>query len=205
MKIPSRIIIYIHIVLFILSIPGINAVNSQEILKEWSDFSSSQVSGEVIKWLKQESYNILSKKKGKDLQVKCPEFYGRYGVFITIIKGNKVRGCYGAFTHRSHNLNSILKEYLKGSLRLDNRYKPLGIEELKGISIILTVTTQPYQFDIKDLEMLDISNYGIIFHNEMGGQTIFVPAEIKTHSYMMNLIKTNKVVSVSSFKAVTIK
>ena len=58
---------------------------------------------------------------------------------------------------------------------------------------------------LNDIDVLDISRYGIMIAFENNEYVVFVPAEIKTHSYLKKLIKQRHVSSVSAFKAVTIR
>ncbi len=193
------------IVAVILILLQLGSTHSREILEDWSSFAVSGSSKELVRWLKDEAINFLAGKEHRAIITECPSFYGRFGIFITLIKEKKVRGCFGAFAHSSENIESVLREYLKGALRQDHRYKPLEIVELSDTDIIVTITSQPYQVVFSDLDTLDISRYGIMTDFENGGRAIFVPAEIKTHSYMRKLIGPRRIASASAFRAVTIR
>ena len=94
-------------------------------LKEWKSFSKTSASKQIIEFIK---CNSIQELKGIDCNLpipNAPSFYGQLGIFITIVNKRKVRGCYGAFNHKSKDLSYVLQEYLKGALKDDPRYPPL--------------------------------------------------------------------------------
>lgn len=183
-----------------------SSVFSFENLQKWNDFIRSKNSKKIITWLKLNSYSILSDTKSKKIElknIKIPPFYGQLGIFITLIKSNKVRGCYGSFYHNSENINLVLLNYLKNALRSDYRYKPIAVEELEEMKIIITITSQP--MIINDFNIIDISRYGVLIKSENRSPLVLVPSEIKTHSYINKLIKKYNNPEISVFKALTLK
>ncbi len=76
---------------------------------------------------------------------------------------------------------------------------------MSDIDIIVTITSQPHQVAFEDIDMLDISRYGIMIVFENSERVVFVPAEIRTHSYMRQLIGRRRIANVSAFRAVTIR
>ena len=195
----------IFLIFVIISLSFINPSYSAQSLKEWRDFIESGKSSQLIKWLKEYALNELRRTKRDVLQtlnIKTPKFYGRLGIFVTIKKDGKVRGCYGSFNPSSHDIYMVLGDYLKNALRSDFRYKPISLEELPSADIIITITSQPYP--INDLNTVDISHYGVMIKSEDHMPVVFVPSEIKTHSYMKSIIKRYNNPNLFVFKSLTI-
>jgi len=135
------------------------------------------------------------------LAVSTPPFFGKLGIFITLKKGTKVRGCYGAFFHGSADIEALLSDYIAGALTRDPRYKSLDVSEIEDTDIIMTITTAPSPVD--DYRLIDTSRFGIVL--VCGEQTtIFVPAEIRSAAYIEKAI-AGKTCQVSAFKGVTIR
>jgi len=171
-------------------------------LGQWDGFSRSADSLLLKRWLRHRVFMYLAGTgPHKKLNVKTPEFFGRCGLFITILSTGKTRGCYGAFHHSSTDLETVLGQYIKGALTYDPREKPVDITDLNAIETILTVTSMPR--GVEDLYTVDLKNNGVAA-DCAGSTVIFVPAEIKSHSYVMRLLK-GKDCSFSAFRAVTIR
>ncbi len=179
-------------------------------LEKWRDYAASGEAGKVLSWAREMIIKELdpgsSLRKtvpGSEFPRNHPPFFGRFGIFVTLLKEGRVRGCYGAFHHLNDDLRSVLTSYIRGALRYDPRYKPLGIEELGEADIIITIASQPLM--VNSIYSVDISRYGIIFSLENGTSILFVPSEIKTHDYLKRKLGNRKTTGVSAFRAVTIK
>lgn len=196
-------VIYI-IMIFAAAISPRADVDAAE-LREWEDFSESPGSASLKRWIKDEARCILTGKENKPLEVECPPFYGRFGIFVTVVSDSRVRGCFGAFDHRYDKIDLLLRDYLRGALRRDDRYPPVETGELDDIDIIITVTTRPHQAGKMDIDLIDISRYGVMFLMSNGERMVLVPAEIKTHQYLKGRIKDKPVGDIFIFRAITIK
>ncbi len=179
-------------------------------LEEWRKYAVSGEGGKILSWARETIIKELdpgsSLRKaapGSEFPRNHPPFFGRLGIFVTLLKEGRVRGCYGAFHHRSDDLRSVLTSYIRGALRYDPRYKPLGIEEGGEADIIITIASQPLM--VNSIYSVDISRYGIIISLENGTSLLFVPSEIKTHDYLKRRLGRRKTTGVSAFRAVTIK
>lgn len=157
--------------------------HAQLALDDWIVFSGSAEKYRLVSWLKMAAYSIIDHKEPEDLPVELPQVHGRSGLFITLIKKGKVRGCFGAFDHTHASTDSALKGYLKGALFLDPRYRPLEKFELADTDIILTVTSHPEP--VSDINEIDISGYGIYIECWESGNRIIVPAEYRTTERIM--------------------
>ena len=96
----------------------------------------------------------------------------------------------------------MLRDYLKGALSYDPRYKPLEQHELEETEIIVTVASFPEH--VESLNKVDISRSGVLIECDSSAATVIVPAEFRTASRLnWNNRYTN--CRISSFRAVTIR
>jgi len=181
------------------------SVKSADIpaLEQWRAFSRSDDSRQLISWLQSNAASIL---RGEVLSekppVELPEIAGRCGLFITIIRNGKVRGCYGAFHHEQDISQEIFIRYLKGALFLDPRYRPMEPSELDGAEIVVTITSWPEPVD--NLNNVDIAAFGLFIECEGNAGTVIVPAEFRTTSRIASLAGKRDC-RYSRFRAVTIR
>lgn len=176
---------------------------SDSCLDRWEDFSHTADKDRLTDWMKTTAYGILDKnKKYSDLEILLPSSPECTGLFITLIRKGKVRGCYGAFNHRDGSSPQILRDYIKGALSLDPRHKPLEKNELDETEIVLTVTSNPEPVD--DINNVDISNFGLFIECEDLSKTVIVPAEYRTTSKVMKLTGNSRC-RYSRFRGITIR
>ena len=173
------------------------------MLARWSDFARGRESGEMLRWLRTRARAHLTGEGEREaLRITPPLFFGRLGVFVTLKNKHGVRGCYGAFSHRTDDIAVLLADYLAGALTRDPRYDPLDISELANTDIILTVTSPP--FAVSDVHGLNVKEYGFMLQCGNGETHIFVPAEIRQIAYIER-IAARASCQVSAFRAVTIR
>lgn len=200
-----KIIFKIIITFFIIIISNSNLLSEAQPLVKWEEFSKSKNAKELISWLKEKAYCSLHPICQEEHKYKneTPEFYGKYGIFITLVKNKKVRGCYGSFYHPSYKINDVLDDYLQGALRHDSRYSPLKVDEVKDARIIVTIATKP--IPIFDLDEVNLKSFGILVHLEDGGRIVFIPSEIKKLSHLKKRLKGKKIKSFFKFKTMMIE
>jgi hypothetical protein len=172
------------------------------LLSEWQDFSGTPDCLKLLEWLRcRARAQLTGTPCSGRFHGSVPRYFGQLGMFVTLTKGNKVRGCYGAFSHSITDAESLLSDYLAGALTRDPRHKPLDIAELRDTRIIITVTSQPYP--INDPGAMDLQHHGVML--QCGNSaTIYVPAEIKSIRYIEKNIQGNSC-QVSGFRAVTLQ
>ena len=84
----------------------------------------------------------------------------RAGVFVSIHKDGKLRGCIGTFLPTRENIaREIISNAVSASTR-DPRFDPIGAEELKWLEINVDVLSVPEKISSK--EELDVRKYGVI-------------------------------------------
>lgn len=176
---------------------------SDSCLDMWNEFSHAPEKARLADWMRDTARNILNNKKSNpDPDVTLPADPDCTGLFITLIRKGKVRGCYGAFSHRYSSPADILKDYIKGAIFLDPRHEPLEKHELDETEIVLTITSNPEPVD--DINNVDISNFGVFIECDDSSRTVIVPAEYRTASKIMKLAGKNEC-RYYKFRAVTIK
>ncbi len=190
------------IMLVLLGFPLESLPDEDPALAAWSDFSGKPECTRLILWLRCKAKARLTGTSCDDrIDVAMPYYFGHLGMFVTLKKGNRVRGCYGAFSHSSADAGCVLSDYLIGALTRDPRYDPLDVSELADTRIIITITSQP--FSVNEINSIDVHRFGIAL--QCGNDTaIYVPAEIKNTSYIEKRIQ-GAACQVSAFKAVTLQ
>jgi len=176
---------------------------SDSCLVRWEDFSHTTEKSRLAEWMRKTAQNILFKNKNNpDINFNLPAQPECTGLFITLIRKGKVRGCFGAFSHGGGSTSDILRNYIKGALSLDPRHEPLERHELEETDIVLTVTSNPEPVD--DINNVDISNFGLFIECEDSSKTVIVPAEYRTSSRILKLTGNSRC-RYYRFRGVTVK
>ncbi len=88
------------------------------------------------------------------------EMKERAGVFVSLKKKGKLRGCIGTFSPSTRNVaEEIIQNAISSSTR-DPRFPSLGKEELNEIDYSVDVLSEPER--VKGPEELDPKRYGVI-------------------------------------------
>ena len=189
------------LIIFLSSILVIAA--SDSCLDRWIEFSHTPEKARLTEWMKNTARNIINKNKIYPvLEVTLPAQPECTGLFITLIRKGKIRGCFGAFSHSYGSPSEILRDYIKGALSLDPRHEPLEKYELDETEIVLTVASNPVPTD--DINNVDISNFGLFIECDDSSKTVIVPAEYRTASRVMKLTG-NSQCRYYKFRGITIR
>ncbi|MEM7182077.1 MAG: AMMECR1 domain-containing protein [Spirochaetota bacterium] len=178
-------------------------VAEEKLLGEWKQFSRSNQSRKMLQWLRCQAKERFSPNKCRELQVPLPAFYGKLGLFVTIQEKYRVRGCFGAFFHKTDKPYQVLREYLHGALREDLRHPPFDISRLPEAKIIITVAAQPHS--IRNLEDIYPSREGVVLTSTAGRHFIYVPAEIRNTNSLKTIVRKYRILDIKTFKAVSIQ
>ena len=82
------------------------------------------------------------------------------GVFVSLKKSEKLRGCIGTITPATENLGQeIIENAISAAVR-DSRFSPVSDEELDDLEITVDILTEPEL--VQDASLLDEKRYGII-------------------------------------------
>ncbi len=174
-----------------------------EELAGWREFRGSAEKKCLIDWLRKKGASLLGEsEEAGALPCRVPEFYGRHGLFVTLLYEGKVRGCYGAFHHTTENASQVLADYLKGALLRDKRHRPLEPREFNRCRIIVTVASGKYP--VSSLDTLDIGQFGVAAHCADGSIIVVVPSEIRSIQYLERMLAPHEVVQLYAFRCVTL-
>ena len=195
-----------HVLLLMLCIVplslGTMATASGE-LEGWREFRGSSEEQCLFDWLRKKGASFLGgSEEAGELPCRVPEFFGRHGLFVTLLYEGRVRGCYGAFHHATDNASQVFADYLKGALQRDNRHRPLEPWEFSRCRIIVTVASGKYP--VSSLDTLDIGRFGVAAHCVDGKIIVVVPSEIRSIQYLERMLAPYNVVQLYAFRCVTL-
>ncbi|MCU0844175.1 MAG: AMMECR1 family protein [Spirochaetes bacterium] len=194
----------IHALLIAMALFAPSQASPDDPLRDWAGFAKSPESAVLSDWLRCVARGrLLAEDYPGRLMIDVPTYFGKLGLFITLVKGSKVRGCFGAFHHKTGDAELALREYINGALFLDPRYPPLDIRELGETRIILTVAGELVPVD--DINQVDFSRYGLMISFENGEKIVLVPSEIRSRDRLDRIIGSGMVVQCAAFRAVTIR
>ncbi|MGC8515926.1 MAG: AmmeMemoRadiSam system protein A [Thermoplasmata archaeon] len=105
-------------------------------------------------------------KEGKTItiSVKDPIFKRTVGVFVTIRKGNDLRGCIG-YTEPPWPLSQTLVRAAIASATEDPRFRPVSSKELGGLEYEVTILTEPEEIHPNagtDIQRIQIGKHGLM-------------------------------------------
>ncbi|WP_026653105.1 AmmeMemoRadiSam system protein A [Butyrivibrio proteoclasticus] len=111
--------------------------------------------------------NYIAHKKTITVPAGLPEemLENRAGVFVSIHKHDKLRGCIGTIGPTTENIASeIIQNAVSASTR-DPRFDPITLDELNWLEISVDVLAEPE--DIDSMDQLDVKRYGVIVTSGM--------------------------------------
>ncbi|MBI4596276.1 MAG: AmmeMemoRadiSam system protein A [Candidatus Tectomicrobia bacterium] len=97
--------------------------------------------------------------------IKCPDplpekMQGRAGVFVSLKKKGKLRGCIGTFQATQLNIAEEIIHNAISSSAQDPRFPPVTADEIAGLEISVDILSPPET--VKDIRDLDPKKYGVI-------------------------------------------
>jgi len=105
-----------------------------------------------------ESY--VTKRRVPQLTEVPPEMQGRAGVFVSIHKGDDLRGCIGTIGPTEKDIaREIIQNAVSAATR-DPRFPPVSPVELADLNYKVDVLTEPEP--VKSEKELDVKRYGVI-------------------------------------------
>lgn len=88
------------------------------------------------------------------------EFQGRAGVFVSLHKKGKLRGCIGTYFPVKENIaREIIRNAISAATQ-DPRFPPVEVNELKDIEMSVDILSRPEP--VRSTEELDPKKYGVI-------------------------------------------
>jgi AmmeMemoRadiSam system protein A len=118
---------------------------------------TSEDGKKLLKLARESIEEGFSGKRPADLEEK--QFKQARGVFVTLKKQGKLRGCIG-FPYPVHSVRQAVYEAAKEAAFGDLRFHGLAQEELKDVKIEVSILTNPEQ--VKDVKDIKIGKHGLI-------------------------------------------
>jgi len=105
-----------------------------------------------------------------------------FGIFITLVRAGKVRGCYGTMEPLHRSLEALVTEAALGAARFDPRSKPVTARELNKIQIILSIVgpTVP----VVSIAEVDAKREGLLLRKG-DKHSVLLPGEARTASWQL--------------------
>jgi AmmeMemoRadiSam system protein A len=88
------------------------------------------------------------------------EMKQRAGTFVSVHKGEELRGCIGTFAPTQENVAKEIIANAVAAATQDPRFPPIEEDEIKDLKISVDVLTSPEP--VKSISQLDAKKYGVI-------------------------------------------
>ena len=111
----------------------------------------SEKDGEILIKLARKSIESGFSRKNPEIP-EGKQFKQARGVFVTLTKKGKLRGCIG-FPYPTLPISNAIIEAAKSAAFLDSRFNNIKEEELKEIKIEISVLTSPQPCNAKDIQV----------------------------------------------------
>ena len=129
---------------------------------------------------------LLSEQKPDLDDEHIPWLRTRVGVFVTAMKGRRVRACVGTFHPKQTSLSSAIVRQCKRLTASDPRSRPLEINELSDIRFVITLAGLPHS--VSDPHDVDIYREGLVMEWQ-GREAALLPGEAKTAEWGIQFLK----------------
>ena len=105
-----------------------------------------------------------------------------FGIFVTLVRGGHVRGCFGTMEPLGKTLEALVTEATLGAARFDRRSAPLRPAELERTQIILSVVGPPTP--VITMSEVDPKRHGLLVRAG-DKSSVLLPGEAKTASWQL--------------------
>lgn len=89
-----------------------------------------------------------------------PEMQKRAGVFVTLKKYGRLRGCIGTFLPSKENIYREIVKNAIASATEDKRFHPVQADELREVTYSVDILSEPEK--VSDISSLDPKIYGVM-------------------------------------------
>jgi len=111
------------------------------------------------------------------------------GLYVSLVKGRKVRVCVGSFSPLSPDMKTAVRNMAEEVVYSDTRTRPLSLEEMRGLFIVLSFVG-PLR-EIQDPRLVDFTQEGL-YVSQNGRGSVLLPGETRTLDYgLRRMIKQN--------------
>jgi len=118
-----------------------------------------ELQGKLLRIAREAIYAYLTRKKIQETETLEPELLAKRGAFVTLKKGNALRGCMGQI-EGTQSLYKLIRAVAIGAATRDPRFPPLKEDELKDIQIEISVLSSFQK--ISDPGLIQIGFHGIL-------------------------------------------
>ena len=124
-----------------------------------------------------ESYILSQKILSTEIE-SFPEILERSaGVFVTLRKSGKLRGCMGRFK-TNDPIYKLVRDMAISSATRDSRFKEVSVSELKEILIEISVLSEHVR--IKDVSEIELGKHGIYIRQGINSGTFLPDVAVTT-------------------------
>jgi len=113
----------------------------------------------------------LGNKKMPECKINDPKLNQKLGVFVTLTKNGRLRGCMGNFEPRTPLWQTVQKQVIESAI-YDPRFPPVTYGELVETKIEISVLSRPKKID--DWQKIELGKHGVIISAD-GQSGTFLP------------------------------
>jgi Uncharacterized conserved protein len=126
---------------------------------------------------------------GRDARTTTPQVNSAAissGIFVTLVKSNQVRGCYGTLFPDGRDLYASIHEFVVAAATADFRHPPVRASELKDIVIVISFigAIEP----VSNISEIDPKTDGLLLRSG-GHAAVLLPGEARTASWQIKEAK----------------
>jgi MEMO1 family protein len=134
---------------------------------------------ELLKLARESIRNHLTNSKNLTSKSDCFGIMNeKYGVFVTLKKEGKLRGCIGRFNPEKL-LYQIVEEMAVAAATRDSRFEPVTVEELNHIGIEISILT-PLK-EIESTDQIQLGKHGIYIKKGQSSGTFLPQVAVETN------------------------
>ncbi len=137
---------------------------AEEILDSKSKKTLLQIARQTI-----EKY--LKDKKIPEYKINNPQLEIKRGVFVTLKRGEQLRGCIGEFNPEKELWRLVQKKAIDAALH-DPRFDPVRLEELNDLNLEISVLSLPKK--VQNWQEVEVGKHGVLIKKGLRGGT-FLP------------------------------
>ena len=134
----------------------------------------------IIQYTRACILHALDPARGEPEKISGLQDLPRTGLYLTLMRGRKVRVCLGSFSPNAFSMEDAIQDLARRVTYGDTRSPPLCLEEMDTLSIVLSFVG-PLQ-EISDPRAVDFTTQGLYVCQE-GKGGVLLPGETKTLSY----------------------
>ncbi len=112
----------------------------------------------LLKLARRTLEEYLTNETKPEYAVSCPALLELKGAFVSLHRGEELRGCIGQL-HPERELYKIVQKCVLSAALEDTRFLPVVREELKDLTIEISVLT-PFR-RVRDVEEIEVGKHGL--------------------------------------------